>query len=246
MRVGAGPLDQLVGHRLQPREIHVAALLRLKLEAAGVAQSLDRRRPKDADDGPFDLLIAKLLDLRGDDRVVFLRRPLLERLQAEEHRRQVGAVGGREKRFPGDANGVGHAGDGAGNFVDFGQDFIGPLHRGAVRQLDVDEQIALILHGDEAGRRARHPPPGQPEQTEVDHQNNHAQAQHLPDRPAVGRRDAIEEAVETPEEPAQHGIDGSDKEPACHEASQQAGREPGSPVFPELQRSLAIPPGRRR
>ena len=50
-----------------------------------------------------------------------------------------------QKRFPGDADGVGHAGDAAGNLVDLGQDRVGPLHRGGVRQLDVDEQIALVL-----------------------------------------------------------------------------------------------------
>ena len=106
------------------------------------------------------------------------------------------------KRFPGDADGVGHAGDAAGDLVDLGQDRVGPLHRGGVGQLDVDEQVALILRGDKAGRRARHPPHGQPEQADVDHQHDHAQAQQLPDRPAVGRGDAVEEAVEAPEEPS--------------------------------------------
>ena len=37
---------------------------------------------------------------------------------------------------------------------------------------------------------------GQPEQAAVDHQHDHAEAQQLPDRPAVGGGDAVEEAVE--------------------------------------------------
>ena len=115
-----------------------------------------------------------------------------------------------------------------------------------VRQLDVDEQIALILRGDEAGRRARHPPPGQPEQAAVDHQHDHAEAQQLPDRPAVGGGDAVEDAVETPEEPAQHGVDGADEEPAGHETNQQAGAERGTPVQPFLQRARLLGRGRRQ
>ena len=56
-------VDQLIGHRLQFAEIDVAALLGLQLEAAGVAQAVDRRRPEDADHGALDLLVAPLLDL---------------------------------------------------------------------------------------------------------------------------------------------------------------------------------------
>ena len=45
-RVGVGLLDQLVGHRLQLRQVQIAVLLGLQLEAAGVAQALDGRCPK--------------------------------------------------------------------------------------------------------------------------------------------------------------------------------------------------------
>ena len=94
-----------------------------------------------------------------------------------------------------------------------------------VGQLDVDEQIALVLGGDEAGRgRWPRRQPGQPEQAAVDHQHDHAQAQQLPDRPAVGGGDAVEEAVEAPEEPAQHGVHRADEEPAGRR-DRPAGRE---------------------
>ena len=115
MRVGVGPLDQLVGHRLQLRQVHVAVLLGLELEAAGVAQALDGRRPKDADDGAFDLLIALLLDLlRRSPRRIRRRVRSSNGFRTDEHRAEVGAVGVVQKRFPGDADGVGHAGDARG------------------------------------------------------------------------------------------------------------------------------------
>src|SRR4029077_1750312 len=62
MGVGVGPLDQLVRHGLQPTQVNIAALLGLKPEAPSVAQALDGRGPKDADDGAINLLIALLLD----------------------------------------------------------------------------------------------------------------------------------------------------------------------------------------
>ena len=40
----------------------------------------------------------------------------------------------------------------AANLVDLGQDRVGPLRRSRVRQLDIDEQITLILGGNETGR----------------------------------------------------------------------------------------------
>ena len=63
-----------------------------------------------------------------------------------------------------------------------------PLDRGGVGQLDVEEQIALVLLRDEAGRRAMEDPDGQDEQAAVDDQHDHAEPQHPADRPAVERR----------------------------------------------------------
>ena len=55
--------------RLQLLEVHVAALLGLQLEAAGVAQALDGRRPKTLTTALLDLL-AVAAGASGDHRVV--------------------------------------------------------------------------------------------------------------------------------------------------------------------------------
>ena len=63
-------------------------------------------------DGAFDLLIALLLDLRGDHRIVFVARPLCRTASGPTNivPRLEPLVVGRND-FPGDADGVGHAGD---------------------------------------------------------------------------------------------------------------------------------------
>ena len=45
-------------------------------------------------------------------------------------------------------------------------------HRGGVGQLHVDQQVALVLLRNEAGRRVREAPPGQDQQAAVDHQHH--------------------------------------------------------------------------
>ncbi len=45
---------------------------------------------------------------------------------------------------------------------------LGPLQRRRVGELHVDQQIPLVLRGDEPGRRAREAPVGQPQQTAVE------------------------------------------------------------------------------
>ncbi len=64
----------------------------------------------------------------------------------------------------------------------------GPLHRGRVGQLHVEQQIALVLLRDEAGGRADELPVGQAQQPAVEQQHDHADPQHAADDPAVDRR----------------------------------------------------------
>ena len=52
--------------------------------------------------------------------------------------------------------------------------------------------------------------------------------------------------LKPPEEPAQHGVDGADEEPAGHETDQQAGAERGTPVQPFVQRTRLLGRGRRQ
>ena len=50
----AGQLNQLIGRLLQQRQVNKSLLFGLELEAAGIAQSLNRRRTKDGDNRAFD------------------------------------------------------------------------------------------------------------------------------------------------------------------------------------------------
>ena len=63
---GVALLDQVVGLALERVEAVVAAVLDHQLEAAGVAQAVDRRRPEHADLGVLDLGEEPPAELGGD------------------------------------------------------------------------------------------------------------------------------------------------------------------------------------
>ena len=64
-----------------------------------------------------------------------------------------------------------------GDLLDLGHGLLGPLQRRRVGQLDVDDQPALVLLRDEAGRGLLKHPVGQGEQAAVDQQDDRAYAQ---------------------------------------------------------------------
>ena len=63
---------------------------------------------------------------------------------------KFGALALKQDRLAGDGHGVLDARGLAGDFLDAMHDPLGPLHRGGVGQLDVHQQVALVLHGNEA------------------------------------------------------------------------------------------------
>ncbi len=131
------------------------------LKAAGVAQAADGRRPEDADHGPFDFAVGSACWNFSAIASSYssLLRALVERLQDDEHRAEVGAVGVQQERLAGDADGVRDAGRlRSGDLSILAITASRPLHRGRVGQLHVDQQVALILLGNEARRRAGHAP----------------------------------------------------------------------------------------
>ena len=77
---------QVVRLGLQRVEVDVAGRLHHQLEAAGVAQARDRRRPEDQHAGLGDLALQALAEL-GRDGLAAQRRvaPLVERLEDDEH-----------------------------------------------------------------------------------------------------------------------------------------------------------------
>ena len=77
-----------------------------------------------------------------------------------------------------DAGGVGFVA--AGDLFDLGHDPFGALHRGGIGQLHVEDQIALVLLRNEAGRRAVELPVRQHQQAAVGDADDDADAQHPP------------------------------------------------------------------
>ena len=103
----AAPGDDLVAEPLQLVEAQVAAVLDDQLEAAGRAQAVDRRRAEGRDNRPPHFLVALLLQRLGDRVGAQLRvAPLVERLQQDVHRAQVGRVGVQDQRLAGKADRV--------------------------------------------------------------------------------------------------------------------------------------------
>ena len=82
-------------------------------------------------------------------------RPVLELIERDEHRAEVRPERVQEQRLAGESHGGRHAGSPGGDLTDLPHDPLGPLERGRVRKLDVDQHVAHVLRGDEASRRAR-------------------------------------------------------------------------------------------
>ena len=120
----------------------------------------------------------------------------------------------------------------AGHGFDVGHHTLGALDRRGVGQLHVQEQVALILLGDEARGCTDELPVGQHQQAAVNEQDHHADAQEAADQASVEHGHPVEEAVEAPEKPAQHGIHGPDEEPPGQSADQGTGDEGGNPDGP--------------
>ena len=138
---------------------------------------------------------------------------------------EIGAVGLQQDGLAGDAEGVIDAGNLRGNFVDLLHDRFGAEHGGRVGQLHVDQQIALILFGDEAGGGVRHRPVGGEQQAGVDEEHHHAEAQRAANGPTVTFGNAVEDFVEAFEDHAQEFVHRVDGEPAEREAGDGAGQE---------------------
>ena len=79
----------------------------------------------------------------------------------------------------------------AGDFFDAGHDLFGAIDGGGIGQLHVEDQIALVLLRDEAGRGLDELPAGQHQQAAVDDADNDAQAQDVADGLAVDRRSCL-------------------------------------------------------
>jgi hypothetical protein len=82
-----------------------------------------------------------------------------------------------------------------------------PLQRRRIWQPHIDQQIALVLRRDEAGRHAREAEVRQVKQSAIDGQHYHADTQQSFHDQAVVVGRVFEAQVEKLEEPAEHQIE---------------------------------------
>ena len=110
--------------------------------------------------------------------------------------------------------------------------FQSTLNRSRVRQLDVRDQVALVLHGNEARGDAGKSEPCKADKTDVDEQHDGAETEAPADSVAVKVSGPVEEPVETVEESSQQLVYRSDQEPPQRTAGDRP-REEEDGVRPE-------------
>src|ERR1700742_4364317 len=122
-----------------------AQVLELKLEAAGGAEAGNRRRVETQDDGFRQA--KKLRPQLGDEiRRALLGRTLIPWLEDRELHRRIRLRGVGEEVQAADRTDNIHSRRALENITYFPGHRVGTFERRAVRQLDDDEEIALILH----------------------------------------------------------------------------------------------------
>src|SRR5262249_29412331 len=134
-------------------------------------------------------------------------RTFLERVQDDEHAADVGNVRAGEDRVTGDADRMLDTLRPAGDLCHAGDDLVAALQAGAVRELGVDDEVALVLLRDEARGHGPEAQVGQPDEAAVHQQGDHAYTEEQGYRTAVEVRRPVEDPVEAAEEGAQPGVD---------------------------------------
>src|ERR687892_2244727 len=92
------------------------------------------------------------------------------------------------------------AGHAAGDGRDLIHDLFGPLERGSVGKLDADDDVALVLDRDEAGRQGREPPDRKSPEADAECRRHEAVADHPRHEAGVAAFGGAIEAVEAAEE----------------------------------------------
>ena len=85
--------------------------------------------------------------------------------------------------------------------------FLGTGQRGGIGQLRVQNQVALVLLGNEAGRHFFKSQEIEPIEPCIEHQHNRRHTDQPADQPCIAFTERIEEAVETGEKPAEQSVE---------------------------------------
>ena len=142
---------QPLGDLLEGPGPEVRSVLNVELEASCGAEPLDGRGGEHPHLGIAHLRPAALSHL-GDDphrRRLAGAAPVVV-VEDEEHRAPVGGGGVVEERCARDRERLGDAGDVAGDSIEPGEHLACALHGGAVGQLGGDDEVALVLEGNES------------------------------------------------------------------------------------------------
>ena len=114
-------------------------------------------------------------------------------------------------------------------------DLVGALQAGAVGQLGVDDQVALVLLGNEAaGHGLEHADRVSAEQAAVDQQDDHAEREQQRHDAAVAVDGAVEGPVEALEERGEAAVDEPADEPAGDGARRRTRRPRSAHSLPAL------------
>ena len=164
--------------------------------AGDVADALDGGRRNDQRGAVVDVFDARRQALVEAEQILafFALIPVLEDDVGDAGIGEAGAVVER-----------GEAGDGddlfdAGLRLDAGRDVVerarGALQRGALGKLHDDEEVALVLDGQEAGRHAAQAVHGETDEAGDDQRHDATVPDHALDQPSVGVLERVIDAVE--------------------------------------------------
>src|SRR6202035_485905 len=124
---------------------------------------------------------------------------LLPWIEADEKESVVGRGNVREQAESADGRVSANALRLMENVLDLAADDIGPLQRCRVGQLDVEEEVALLLIGDEAARQFSPEEAGKKRESGEDCQGQHRFADQQTGEADVAAPDLLESAIERPE-----------------------------------------------
>ena len=126
--------------------------------------------------------------------------PLFERLEDHEHAAHVADVRAQERGIAGHGDHVGDALGFQGDLAELGHEAVRAFQARAVGKLHVDDQIALVLIGDEALGHDLEAQAGHGQQPAVDHQQDERHAEQAADQEAVAAGEPVEDPVEAAQE----------------------------------------------
>src|SRR5690348_5885966 len=106
----------------------------------------------------------------------------------------------------------------ADDFLDAVHDLDGACLRGRIGELHVDDEIALVLIGNEAAGDHGVTEVGEAEQPDVDEQDDGAEPQAPGNRSAIEASGLVEDSVEAAKEIAEPPVDWANDDPA-HDAA---------------------------